>query len=289
MTDQLVLDAPAKINLTLEILGRRHDGYHNLVSIMQTLELRDRVTLTKSSDVRLSCDEHALETDDNLALVAAHALRDASGYDGGVEIKLEKHIPLASGLGGGSSDAAAVLIGLNRLWNVGMTMGELASLSLTLGSDVPYFLRAGTALVQGRGDDITPLPHASLDWVVVMSPDIQLDNKTGTLYSRVGQDHYTRGLLSHKLAGRIRAGGDVPSQFLFNAFEPIARNMFPELSDAQAAFRSVGAAEVHLSGAGPSLFALPPNRETGLAWQLLLERQGHRAYLTRPWWPDRAS
>lgn len=285
MTGLLVLEAHAKINLTLEILGKRHDGYHNLVSVMQTVELHDTVTLEQAGDISLECSDPALGGDDNLALTAARMMREVAGAGLGVHIRLDKRIPAAAGLGGGSSDAAAVLRGLNRLWHAGLTGGELASLALTLGSDVPYLLRGGTALVQGRGDDVAPLPNAAMEWIVILSPAIEMKNKTRELFSRVTSDHYTRGLLSHKLAGRMRAESDTPPQFFFNAFEPLAEQAFPSIVEYHRGFAAVGARDVMLSGAGPSLFAVPPSREVGVAWQLLLQRRGWRASLTSAWWP----
>lgn len=282
------VEAHAKVNLTLEILGKRHDGYHNLVSVMQTLELHDTITVLPSPTLSITCSEPSLSNEDNLAFKAAAALRAVTGATRGAQIGVEKAIPVAAGLGGGSSDAAAVLRGLNELWNVGLTAGELASLAFTLGADVPFFLRGGTALVQGRGDDVTPLPPAQLDWIVVLSPESFADDKTRRLFAQVQPRHYTRGALSHKLAGRIRAHGDVPPQFFFNAFSEIAVDAFPQAQRAFNDFGEVGARDVVLSGAGPSFFAVPPNRETGVAWQLLLQSRGWRAFLTRAWWsPDR--
>ena len=289
MSDALVLEAHAKINLTLEILGKRHDGYHNLVSVMQTVDLHDTVRLTRADDISLECSDPALAGDDNLALKAARALWEVCDPGQGVEIRLEKRIPVAAGLGGGSADAAAVLRGLNDMWEAGLSGGEMASLALAMGADVPFLLRGGTALVQGRGDDVTPLPPAAMEWIVILSPDIEIADKTAALFTRVTPGQYTRGLLSHKLAGRLRARSDTPPQFFFNAFEQVADEAFPGLADYRSEFESVGAAEVVLSGAGPSMFAVPPSREVGVAWRLLLQNHGWRAELVRPWWPDGAT
>lgn len=286
MSDALVLEAHAKINLTLEILGKRHDGYHNLVSVMQTVDLHDTVRLAPAHDISLDCSDPALAGDDNLALRAARALVEVCDPGQGVRITLEKRIPVAAGLGGGSADAAAVLRGLNEMWDAGLSGGEMASLALALGADVPFLLRGGTALVQGRGDDVTPLPSAAMEWIVILSPEIDVADKTAVLFARVTPQQYTRGLLSHKLAGRIRARSDTPAQLFFNAFEQVADEAFPGLADYRSGLESVGAADMVLSGAGPSMFAVPPSREVGVAWQLLLQNRGWRAELVRPWWPD---
>ncbi len=283
------LEAHAKLNLTLEVLGRRHDGYHNLVSVLQTIDLHDEIEIAPSDSISLDCDVPELAGDDNLVVKAARALQDVAGTSDGVHITLRKRIPTAGGLGGGSADAAAVLKGLNRLWGAGLDARELASLALTIGSDVPYLLRGGTALVQGRGEDVTPLPKADLEWFVLLSPDIQLENKTGALFSRLTAGNHTRGTLSHKLAGRIRGGGDVPPQFFFNVFDQVADGAFPGMDEYRTGFRGVGAAEVILTGAGPTLYAVPDSRELGVAWELLLQSRGWNATLARAWWPPEAS
>ena len=152
----LELRAHAKINLTLEVLGKRDDGFHDIVSIMQTIDLHDDVTLKRADDITLTCDDPDLAGEDNLALVAARKLKEVTGVDRGVDITLQKHIPVAAGLGGGSSDAASVLNGLNDLWELELELGALEEIATEIGSDVPYFLSGGTALVQGRGEHVVP-------------------------------------------------------------------------------------------------------------------------------------
>ncbi len=160
MSRALVLKAYAKINLTLEVLGRREDGYHDIVSILQTIDLHDTLTLEPAQDMALECDQSELEGPDNLVLKAAALLREATGCHQGARLKLQKGIPLAAGLGGGSSDAAAALLGLSRLWGLGLSAEKLMPLAAKLGSDVPFFLYGGTAMAQGRGEIVRPLPPA---------------------------------------------------------------------------------------------------------------------------------
>jgi len=282
------IQAHAKVNLTLEVLGRRPDGYHNLVSIMQTVDLHDRLTFAPAAGLELACNVPELEGEANLVWKAMCAVQAATEAKHGIRITLEKRIPTAAGLGGGSSDAAAALRGLMRAWNLALSGDALMRIALDLGSDVPFFLYEGTALVQGRGENVVPLPRAHMDWIVVLAPEIQLDGKTGQMFRLISPEDYSRGVLSHKLAGRIRAGSDMPPQFMFNAFDSIADRAFPGLAACRSAFKSVGAREVVLSGAGPSLIAIAPSREIGLAWQLLLKSRGMRAFLCRAWWPDLA-
>ena len=173
-TAPVSVEAHAKINLTLEVLGKRADGYHNLVSIMQTIDLHDTVELAPSTGVSIECDDPALGGEANLALRAAAALKEAAAVDSGVHIRLEKRIPVASGLGGGSSDAAAVLIALNQMWKLDWPVIHLQGVAISLGADVPFFLYGGTALVQGKGEDVVPLPRPMIDWLVVLAPEIDL-------------------------------------------------------------------------------------------------------------------
>ena len=282
----LTLEAHAKINLTLEVIGRRDDGFHDLASVMQSVSLHDTVSLAPGAELSVACDDESIPGEANLALVAARALRERARVRQGAGVKVEKRIPVAAGMGGGSSDAAAVLVGLNRMWGAGLGREEMVEVAAEVGSDVPFFLTAGTALVHGRGEEVVALPSANIEWLVILVPEIALAGKTGTLFSRLGSDRRTRGVLTHKLAGRIRGGGDVPAQFLFNVFNDVAPGVFPGWGEYADGFLAVGAREIMLCGAGPAMFALAPSREIGLAWQLMLERQRHwRAYLVRRWDP----
>ena len=282
-------EAHAKVNLTLEVIGKRGDGYHNIVSIIQTIDIHDVLTIEKAPELSVTCDDPELPGESNLALLAAEALCRYTGERRGAHIHVSKNIPVAAGLGGGSADAAAALRALNRLWETGLSGSQLQEIAAEVGSDVPFLVNGGTALVQGRGEDVKLLPNASLDWLLLASPESPIEGKTAMMFSRMDPSMYTRGVLSHKLAGRIIGGGDVPEEFFFNVFRPIVRDVFPGWSEPHDRLVSFGAREVFVSGAGPTMFALPPSREIGVAWQLLLEQRGVRAFLTRPWWPDSTS
>ena len=280
----LTVNAYAKVNLTLEVLGRRPDGYHEIVSVMQTVDLHDVLELTPADGVTLECDRPGLGTPDNLALRAAAALRTVSGVRDGVHIELRKAIPVAAGLGGGSSDAAAALLGLNRLWGLGMSVGDLTPLAASLGSDVPFFLRGGTAMVQGRGERVRPLPGIKLQWLLIVTPAMEVPNKTASLYSALPPSSYTAGHLTRKLEARIRGGGDVPPQLLFNTFDDVAEEAYPGIREYLDTLYALGAREVHLTGSGPSLFTPISRREQGTALQLVLRhRYRWEAHLVSPW------
>ena len=282
----LTIEAHAKINLTLEVLGRRPDGFHEIASIIQTISLHDTLTLETSDSLSLTCNQEELETEENLAYRAAVLMRDHTGTAEGVRINIEKGIPVAAGLGGGSSDAAAALVGLNRLWGLGLGAEELQILAAQLSSDAPFFVHGGTAIVLGRGERVRALPAADLPWMVLLAPGTVLANKTASMYSAISQTSYTRGALTRKLEARIRGGGDVPAQFLFNAFDDVAWNVLPDISRHWEAFESVGAREVHLAGSGPTLYAPVARKEVGTAMQLLLsQKYGWPAFLASAWEP----
>ncbi len=283
----LELRAHAKVNLTLEVLGIRADGYHEIASVVQTIGLHDTLTLESADRITLECDLPKLASPANLAFKAASLLKEETGYGQGATIRVQKGIPVSAGLGGGSSDAAAALVGLNRLWGLGLATEELLPLAARLGSDVPLFLYGGTAMVHGRGELVRPMPPADLEWLVVLIPTIELSDKTATLYAALSPYQYTGGLLTRKLEARVRGGGDVPPQFLFNAFDAVAREAFPGLGGYWDAFYSLGAREIHVAGSGPSLFAPVSRREQGTALALMLRhKHGWDAHLAPTWRPE---
>jgi len=276
----------AKVNLTLEILGKRRDGYHNLASVMQTVDLFDTLSLSHSDDVIVTCDDAEITPEINLATKAANVLRQRTGISAGATIAIEKNIPVSAGLGGGSTDAAATLRGLNRLWRLGLSLDELTEIGAEIGSDVPFLIRGGTSLVQGRGEDVTPIAPAKVPRFLILTPDVDLENptaKTASVFSHVIESMFTAGNLSHKLAARIRAGSDCPPEFFFNQFGTITETLFPGWTAQRDQLMSLGARDVMLCGAGPSMFTVPPSKELGTAWHLLLTSvQGKRAFLVDP-------
>ncbi len=287
MTANITEQAHAKINLTLEVLGKRSDGFHNLVTVMMTVDLHDSLTVCEAENLHMESDG-GIPAEHNLVMLAAKELRAQAGLTAGAAFSLVKRIPESAGLGGGSSDAAAALRALNQLWKLGLSIEELAEIGASVGSDVPFLVHEGTALVQGRGEHVTPLPMPAIDRVLILSPDIGIENKTRALFSQMTPSRYTRGALSHKLAARIRAGHDAPSEFFFNAFNDIAPEVFAGWSQYRDVLAGMGAREITLSGAGPSMFTVPPVKELGTTWHLLLERtRGWRAFLARPFEPQR--
>ena len=252
----MAVRAPAKLNLGLEVIGRRPDGYHDLVTIMQSVSLADRLVLaeTPGSDVTLSVTGPAPAGEENLAVAAVRALRDRAGVNHGAAVHLEKAIPVAAGLGGASSDAAAALVAASCLWSLALPGADLADTAAGLGSDVPFFLHAGTALVTGRGERIRPLPPLGEVWFVIVTPRLAapLPRKTATLYGALTPADRSTGERVREQARRIAAGLPLDPALLENAFARPLYGLRPELRRVPLEMREAGAPFVALSGAGPS-------------------------------------
>ena len=261
MSHALRLRAPAKINWTLEVLGKRPDGYHEIRSVMQTIDLCDEIALAPADAVSLTIDGDAGQLADeapeaNLAFRAACLLRDRSGQRGGAHIQLTKRIPIAAGLGGGSSDAAAVLRGLRLLWRLDISDEQLAAIAAELGSDVPFFLRGGTALISGRGDVVEPLPDAASRSLVISLPKRSAGpDKTARMYGALRPEHYTDGSRTDRLAERIRDGEPVRDEDCYNVFEAVLPDVDPEGAAAFSRAGELGGGP-HLCGSGPAFFTL---------------------------------
>ena len=271
--------AYAKVNLALEVLGPRPDGYHEVRTVLQTISLSDDLTFRLADEVSLRCDDPALETPENLVLQAARILKEESGVGGGAAIDLRKGIPVASGLGGGSADAAATLLALDRLWSLALPQGRLLSLAADLGADVPFFLLGGTAFAWGRGDDFEALPDLSRRWLVLLCSGQSVPDKTASLYARLNPSHFSDGKKVDILVNGIRTNGDLLEDWMVNGFEAVAQRAFPELKGLRSAFSSAGAGRVFVSGTGPTLYALVADEAEGAALADRLKAQGLDARL----------
>ena len=253
--------APAKINLVLEVLGKRDDGYHEIRSLVQTISLCDALSFELADSISLKCTELSLQTADNLVVQAAELLKKVSGCQKGVKIKLEKRIPWGAGLGGGSSDAAATLLILNRLWKLEFTTSDLVELAARLGADVPFFIHKGTALVEDRGEKVTPLVASVPGWFVLLIPPLpKVAHKTQQLYSRLKPRHFTDGQFVGRALKSWPQRKEIDASLLFNVFEKVAFEAFSGLEVYWKRFEQAGATDSHLVGAGPALFA-PVNSE----------------------------
>ena len=270
--------AYAKVNLTLEVLGCRDDGYHEVATVLQTVSLSDRLTFAPASEIRVECSVPALSNPDNLAWKAALALKEATGHTGGARITIEKGIPEAMGLGGGSSDAAATLVALNRLWRLGLTAADLEDVGRSLGADVPFLVGGGTALGTGKGDRLLRLPSLPCQWLVMVCPLVSVEGKTRLMYSRLDRDSYTDGQMTRAMVDAMEQGR-FSWQMLYNAFESVAFDVFPGLDRVMRDMEASGAQHVSLSGSGPALYTLVADEEEGSRVRDGLILLGHRTFL----------
>ena len=249
--------APAKINLTLDVLHKRPDGFHEVEMIMTTVDLADRIWLRPIDDgkIRIKASERHVPNDrKNFAYQAAELLQVECGITNGVEITLEKSIPVAAGLAGGSSDAAATLRGLNRLWDLKLSIKELATLGARIGSDVSFCVHGGTALATGRGEVIEILPAPPNCWVILAKPAISVS--TGDIYGNLdlsGLNHIdTAGMIE-----ALRAGDyDKLCKSVGNVLETVTMGLYPQVVVLKEQMKRFGADTVLMSGSGPTVFGL---------------------------------
>jgi 4-diphosphocytidyl-2-C-methyl-D-erythritol kinase len=276
----LTVTAPAKINLTLEVLGKRSDGFHEIRSVLQTIDLCDTLHLEVGRGVSFQCDMPGWSAEESLVTRAVSLLKEVTSCKKGVKISIEKRIPLMSGLGGDSSDAAALLRGLNELWRLNLSTEKLVGLAAQLGSDVTFFLYGGTALAEGRGEIIIPLPPLAQMWVVLVVPDISVEEgKTGRMYASLKPSHFTDGKITQKLVETLHKGKRIRVSMLFNTFENIAFDDYNIRRVYVEHLVKLGAPHVHLAGSGPALFTMYEEREKAVNLFRLCRNQGMKAYL----------
>jgi 4-diphosphocytidyl-2-C-methyl-D-erythritol kinase len=271
----------AKINLTLEILGKRDDGYHDLASLVHTVSLADDLRLEPADELLARVEGLDIDPETNLVARAAELLAAETGGRRGAELSLVKRIPAAAGLGGGSSDAATTLVGLNALWNTRLGLAELAYLAAELGSDIPFFVRGGAAVMRGRGDELEAVPPLSGQWLVIVVPPHDVVDKTRRLYATLDISDFSSGELTEAAADLLRRGEPLGTMRLVNGFERAARAVFRGLSPAWAEAERVCGRRFFLSGAGPALFALASDRVDARRHLTTLGRLGLPAHAAR--------
>ena len=281
----LTVQAYAKINLTLEILGKRDDGYHEIASVLQTIDLADVLAFEPADEIRFVCrDSGGVRVDLLEALIfkAANLLREETGCTKGALIRMESvGIPRAVGLGSSSTDSAAVLKGLNELWSLGLSADELTRLAAKLGSDTPFFIRGGTVLAEGRGEQITPLPELSPAWLVLLIPPIDpFPGKTAKMYGMLTVDHFMGDASTRGLVTALKEGTSLSFEMRCNTFEEVAFDFLPRLGEYRQRFLEAGAGSVHLAGSGPALFTLVPDEAQGEKLANRLNESGLQTFLT---------
>ncbi|HEX7787674.1 MAG TPA: 4-(cytidine 5'-diphospho)-2-C-methyl-D-erythritol kinase [Methylomirabilota bacterium] len=253
---ELALRTSAKVNLALEVLGKRADGYHEIATVLQAVDLFDRIVLGAADTLSLDTDDPDLPTDDgNLMMRAARLLQKAAGIEAGARIRLQKRIPVAAGLGGGSSDAAATLWGLNRLWKLRWPAARLRELAVELGMDVPFFLGPGRAVATGRGEQLAALPGGGGYALVLVNPRVPLS--TREVYGRVPAGWHAEPVGTERVidALRTRSVSRVAAA-LTNNLEAVVEPVLPVIGRMKAALLAAGALGAIMSGSGPTVFGM---------------------------------
>ncbi|MFO7945929.1 MAG: 4-(cytidine 5'-diphospho)-2-C-methyl-D-erythritol kinase [Armatimonadota bacterium] len=270
--------APAKINIGLEIVGRRDDGYHDLVTIFQTVGLYDTVTVRRASHMSMTATGLAVPTDEtNLCLRAARAYFEAAGESGGCQLALHKDIPIGAGLGGGSSDAASTLRALDRLFGHEVDLHEIAE---GIGSDVPFFLHGGTALGEGRGEKLTPAPRPVSAHVLLAKPEVNVN--TAHAYSLLTPEDYSSGEKTRRLFERL-SGGAAPGEeadLITNGFQNVIEKVYPPVRKLREHIEATEAAAVVMSGSGSCVFGLFDQMAAAETAANELQRRGYWSLAT---------
>jgi len=273
--------APAKINFFLEITGKRPDGYHTLSIVFQTISLGDGLTFQPARDLSLVCSDVTLPTDErNLVMKAALLLRQALKEPQGAKIHLEKKVPAGAGLGGGSSDAAAVLLTLPKLWKRDVPLDHLAELAVQLGADVSFFLKGGLCMASGIGEKLTPLPPLPETWLVLVYPGFGVSTKEA--YAKVRLP-FKRVVMPAKAGTQsifwAPASAGVTSEDLFNRFEELVFPDHPELPRLKERLLQAGATGALMSGSGSAIFGLASSRVHGEQILAQVQKTYNQAWL----------
>ena len=282
MRRKLTLWAAAKINLYLDILGKRNDGYHEIESIMQSITLYDRLTFRPlKQGIKILSNESDIPLNrENICYKTAKFFLQKTNSRKGLQIEIHKAIPRKAGLGGGSADAAATLWGMNKLFQSGIPLSDLKKWASSLGADIPFCLQGGTSLVRGKGEILIPLPPLKNGWLVLLDPAIPIS--TAWVYKRVRIGLTKKKLSAKLLAKSIRKEGLLEiSNFLYNKLEEVVLERFPLVKSIKEKMKEAGARGVLMTGSGSTIFAIVESR--GKGEEILNRLKGiGRSYLVQP-------
>ena len=263
----LRVKANAKINLSLDVLGTLPNGYHEVKMIMQSVDLCDELQITPENNdsIILTCDNDKLSCgDDNLIIRAAKALMDYVGKHNGVSIKLIKNIPMAAGLAGGSADAAATLVGINRLFDYGLSTAELKAIGAKLGADIPFCIQGGTSLAEGIGEILTPISPLTDMYILLVKPPIDVSTKY--VYDNLILDNETVHPETDLMIGLLKEGRpDILATKLCNILETVTVKRYPTINDIKNTLLDDNALGALMSGSGPTVFGLFNDESTAEA------------------------
>ncbi len=278
---EVVLRTSAKVNLALEVLGKRGDGYHEIATVLQAVDLFDRLKLEAADTLSLHTDDPDLPTDDgNLVIRAARLLQKAAGVEAGARIRLIKRIPVAAGLGGGSSDAAATLWGLHRLWRLRWPKARLQELAVELGMDVPFFLGSGRAVARGRGERLTVLPGGGGYALVLVNPRVPLS--TREVYGRVPEGWRAEPTGTERVIEALRTRNVTKiAAALTNNLERVVEPVLPVIGRMKAALLAAGALGAIMSGSGPTVFGMARSLDHARQIRTRVSRAGWACWAVR--------
>lgn len=286
----MILYSYAKLNLYLEVVNIRKDNYHNIKTLFERIDLSDKIILKSLRDkkIKIACNLPAVPKDDtNLAYLSAKLLQDTFKINRGVEIKIIKRILVGAGLGGGSSNAATVLMGLNKLWRLSLTQDKLLDLARVIGSDVPFFIyNSPFALGYGRGDKVKPLKllnNLKL-WHILVVPQIKVSTpliyKNWDIYAGLTKPKYNVKILNLALRKRNLS---LPGEALFNGLEKITTRLYPEVNQIKERLKNLGLKSILMSGSGPAVFGVVSSRKEAISLkrQLRKENRSWKIFITR--------
>lgn len=278
------LKSRAKVNLSIDVLGKREDGYHLVEMIMQTIDLYDKLKITEIEENSILIKSNSLDiplNEDNIMYKAVNLLKNQFNIEKGIEISIEKNIPVAAGMAGGSSNAAAVLVGLNKLWNLGLSENELKDIGLKLGADVPFCITGGSALAEGIGEELTNIKGLPEDLnVLVCKPNIFVSTKE--VYQSLNMDKVKRRPKNKELIDALQKE-DVKfiSENMVNVLEEVTSLKYSEIGQIEDIMIKNKALGSMMSGSGPTVFGLFDNKDCAIKAKEDLQAKYNQVYLVK--------
>lgn len=278
------LKSRAKVNLSIDVLGKREDGYHLVEMIMQTIDLYDKLKITEIEENSILIKSNSLDiplNEDNIMYKAVNLLKNQFNIEKGIEISIEKNIPVAAGMAGGSSNAAAVLVGLNKLWNLGLSENELKDIGLKLGADVPFCITGGSALAEGIGEELTNIKGLPEDLnILICKPNIFVSTKE--VYQSLNMDKVKRRPQNKELIDALQKE-DVKfiSENMVNVLEEVTSLKYPEIGQIEDIMIKNKALGSMMSGSGPTVFGLFDNKDCAIKAKEDLQAKYNQVYLVK--------
>jgi len=281
------LQANAKINLFLNVIGKRNDGYHDIETVFQSINLHDKISIREiPSGIKIHCSHPDIPLDqNNIAFKAAEKLIKSSKIDKGVEISIDKKIPIGSGLGGGSADAAATLIGINNIFDLGYSSSELMGVGAGLGADVPFCIMGGTAVGRGIGEILTPLPSLEDIWIVLVNPGFRVSTSWAykKLNFKLTKSEKNVSILSKSIDNYVSGLDNLVtvSKHLYNIFESVVETEYPVIADLKKMLKSDKTLAILMTGSGPTLYGLMKDKASAVYLKDSLLNKVHFCTLTK--------